>query len=186
VKECWTTLSPVSCGSVSTVLSVTNRMKDRRRVKSFKANGSEGSEPLWWLTKDGDAACYEMFERHYSSDKNRNRKIRQFVGPGESIVLRTLDARAVFVWRRFIDQSGQRGVNCAFFRNESGHTSSVLIGQADRIADFVWPGCRHYTYVDAKRIRSTTNPGFCFLAAGLAAAGIDLSLAVPKRQTATR
>ena len=122
-------------------------------------------EPVWYGTKDGDAACYELYERHYSSSKNKNRKQRQFVGPGESIVLRTFDGDAFFVWRRFIDDSGQSGINCAAFRNESEYRSSELIRQADAIADFCWPGERHYTFVDAAKIRSS-NPGFCFLAAG--------------------
>lgn len=89
----------------------------------------------------------------------------QFVGPGEHIVLRTFNADALFVWRRFIDDSGQRGINCAVFRNESQIQSSELIRQADAVADFAWPSARHYTFVDARKIRST-NPGFSFLAAG--------------------
>jgi hypothetical protein len=52
-----------------------------------------------------------------------------------------------------------------FFRNESQIQSSTLISQADAIADAVWPGERHYTYVNAKKIKST-NPGYCFLKAG--------------------
>ncbi len=71
----------------------------------------------------------------------------------------------MFVWRRFIDGSGQRGVNCAVFRNEGPHRSSDLIRQADAVADFVWPGERHYTFVNPRAVRST-NPGFCFVAAG--------------------
>jgi hypothetical protein len=119
----------------------------------------------WWLTKDGDVDCYRQYEKHYSSVKNRNRKQRQFVGPGESIVLRTLIGDACFVWRKFIDRSGQIGINCAFFRNEGPVLSSELIRQADRVADFCWPGQRHYTFVNAAAIRST-NPGFCFICAG--------------------
>lgn len=87
------------------------------------------------------------------------------LGPGHYIMLRTWEGDAVFAWRRFFDASGQRGVNCAIFRNESRHLSSDLIRQADAIADFCWPGLRHYTYVNAGRIRST-NPGACFKAAG--------------------
>jgi hypothetical protein len=71
----------------------------------------------------------------------------------------------VFVWRKFIDDSGQDGVNCAVFRNESNHRSSTLIRQADAIADYCWPGERHYTYVGPKAVRSS-NPGFCFMASG--------------------
>ena len=122
-------------------------------------------EPFWWLTKDGDVTCYEMFERHYSSGKNKRRKIRQFVGPGQSIVLRTFSGDAFFVWRKFINDGGEFGINCAAFRNESSHLSSELIRQADAIADFCWPSERHYTYVDAKKIKSA-NPGFCFIKAG--------------------
>jgi hypothetical protein len=122
--------------------------------------------PVWWITKDGDLTALELFKRHYSHYEYRDgRTPKLFVGPGEKIVLRTWPGDALFVWRRFIDQSGQRGVNCAVFRNESEHRSSELIRQADAIADFCWPGARHYTYVNARRIKSI-NPGYCFIAAG--------------------
>ena len=121
---------------------------------------------IWWLTKDGDRKAYELYRRHYSSKKNKRPRIRQFVGPGESIVLRTWDGNALWVWRKFIDDSGQQGINCAVFRNESAHQSSELIRQADAIADFVWPGERHYSFVDASELPATSNHGFCFLCAG--------------------
>jgi len=122
--------------------------------------------PLWWLTKDGDLSCLELYRRHYSAKKSR-RTSKQFVGPGESIVLRTAEPSAVFVWRKFIDDAipKQEGVNCAIFRNEGPHSSSLLIRQADIIADRCWPSLRHYTYVDPPSVRST-NPGFCFQMAG--------------------
>ena len=124
------------------------------------------STPIWWLTKDGDRTCLALYERHYSCYHYRDgRKRYLFCGPGEKIVLRTGEGDALFVWRKFKDASGQQGINCAVFRNESTHQSSKLIRQADRIADCIWPGERHYTYVDSARIRST-NPGCCFLAAG--------------------
>lgn len=122
--------------------------------------------PLWWLTKDGDKDCLRMYERHYSAYRYRDgRKRSQFVGPGETIVLRTFAGNAFFVWRRFIDDSGEQGVNCAAFRNESEHRSSELVRQADAVANFCWPRLRHYTYVDPKAVRSR-NPGYCFLVAG--------------------
>ena len=123
-------------------------------------------KPVWWLTKDGDLDCLEMYERHYSAYRyvdGRERKL--FVGPGEKVVLRTAGADAVFVWRKFIDDSGQDGINCAVFRNESQYRSSDLIRQADAIADCLWPRERHYTYVNAARVKSR-NPGYCFLKAG--------------------
>ena len=124
------------------------------------------SEPLWWLTKDGDASCLQLYERHYSCYHYADGRTRRlFVGPGQKIVLRTRNGDAAFVWRKFIDRSGQRGVNCAFFRNEGSALSSELIRQADAIADHVWPGERHYTFVRQEAVRSA-NPGYCFIRAG--------------------
>lgn len=120
----------------------------------------------WYLTKDGDASCLAMYERHYSAHQYKDGRVRKlFCGPGEKIVLRTRTANAIFVWRKFIDASGQQGINCAVFRNESELRSSDLIRQADEIAFHVWPDQRHYTYVNAGKVRSR-NPGFCFKVAG--------------------
>ena len=135
-------------------------------------------EPSWWLTKDGDLDCLEMYERHYSAYEYRDGRERVlFVGPGEKWVFRTRAADAVWVWRNFIDdcidqRTGERqhGVNCAVFRNESRHRSSDLIRQADQIADVIWPDSRHYTYVHPQKVASA-NPGYCFLMAGWRRAG---------------
>lgn len=128
----------------------------------------KGDDPLWWITRDGDRTCLALYERHYSAEKSRStrdaREAVQFVGPGESIVLRTRAGDAMFVWRKFIDDSGQLGINCAVFRNEGPARSSLLIRQADAIADHGWPGERHYTYVNPAKVRSGL-PGYCFLAA---------------------
>lgn len=122
--------------------------------------------PLWWLTKDGDADCLALYERHYSAYRYADGRVRKlFVGPGEKVVLRTAEGDAVWVWRNFHDDSGQCGIYCAVFRNESRHLSSLLIRQADAIADALWACGRHYTYVRAGAIRST-NPGACFRWAG--------------------
>lgn len=122
--------------------------------------------PLWWITRDGDKSCLALYERHYSAYTYADgRERRQMLGPGQTILLRTRNADAVFGWRKFIDDSGQLGVNCAVFRNEGPTLSSLLVRQADAIADHVWPGERHYTYVRPSAVRSS-NPGYCFLAAG--------------------
>lgn len=127
--------------------------------------------PLWWITKDGDEVCRKFYDRHYSKRNYRDgREPKLFCGPGEKIVLRTWEGDALWVWRRFRDDSGQAGVNCAVFRNESRYQSSELIRQADAIADLCWPGLRHYTYVNAGRVRST-NPGCCFKKAGWRVSG---------------
>lgn len=133
-------------------------MTDAEKIAASRA-------PLWFLTKDGDVTILALYERHYSAYAYKDGRTRsQFVGPGEAIVLRTDAGDAGFVWRQFIDDSGERGVNCAFFRNESAHQSSELIRQACAIADFVWPGARLYTYVDPEAVRSAL-PGYCFMAA---------------------
>lgn len=121
---------------------------------------------MWWITRDGDRTCLALYERHYSAYQYADgRKRRIFCGPGEKIVLRTQSGDALFVWRRFVDGRDEPGINCAVFRNESPALSSLLIRQADAIADHVWPGERHYTYVSPADVRSA-NPGYCYLAAG--------------------
>lgn len=129
-------------------------------------HGAKMNDPLWWVTKDGDIDCLALYNRHYSKYHYKDgRKPRLFVGPGEKLVLRTWDGDAMFVWRKFKDDSGQVGINCAVFRNEATHLSSELIRQADAVADLIWPGERHYTYVNAQKIKSV-NPGYCFKLAG--------------------
>jgi hypothetical protein len=139
-------------------------------------------EPLWWVTKDGDAACLALYEKHYSAYRYRDGRVRKlFCGPGDKLVLRDFDGITFFVWRKFKDDcidertgARQDGVNCAAFRNEGTARSSDLIRQADAIADVCWPDRRHYTYVDATKIRSR-HPGYCFLCAGWTKCGMTKS-----------
>lgn len=123
----------------------------------------------WRYARDGDDGAREFFNRHYSRRQASDSK--QFVGPGNKLVMLTEDGLALFVWRKFISDSGEAGVNCAVFRNESPTLSSILILDAEKVAWTDWPGERLYTYVDPKKIRST-NPGACFIAAGWRRCGI--------------
>lgn len=117
-------------------------------------------------SSDGDPDAFKLFKRHYTfREYKKPRRNTQFVGPGFKIVLVTKDIDALFVWRKFIDKSGQQGINCAVFRNESEHRSSTLILEAEALAWARWPGARLYTYVNAKKVKSE-NPGYCFKAAG--------------------
>jgi hypothetical protein len=126
----------------------------------------------WIPVLDGNESARHLFDRHYSRYRYADgRKPKLFVGPGEKMVLSTPCAMALFVWRKFISGDGQEGVNCAVFRNETDMRSSDLIMEADALADARWPGERHYTYVDAGKIRST-NPGYCFQRAGWRKCGI--------------
>jgi hypothetical protein len=135
--------------------------------------GAKAIAPDWYITKDGDKSCLALYRRHYSSEK-AGRKHHRFVGPGARIVLRTGTCDAMFVWRKYLDdtQPKQHGVECAVFRNEGAILSSELIRQADAIADFCWPAERHYTKVDQGKIRRG-NPGYCFIAAGWRRCGMS-------------
>lgn len=127
----------------------------------------------WCPVKDGDERAAALYRRHYScyqyADNRRNeygyRNRFLILGPGEKMVLLTVGCDALFAWRKFIDKSGQGGVNCAVFRNESPILSSTLILEAEALAQHRWPGARMYTYVNPTAIRST-NPGACFKHAG--------------------
>jgi hypothetical protein len=131
--------------------------------------------PLWLLALDAEDELRLLYNRHYSPRGHRHAKPRsRFIGPGEYICLTTAKRDALFVWRRFIDHSGQEGVNCAIFRNEGPTLSSDLIREACAIAAFAWPGQRLYTYVCPALIRST-NPGACFKAAGWRKVGLTKS-----------
>lgn len=130
-------------------------------------------EGYWLPAKDGDPRAAALYQRHYSCHQyadnrranhaNRNRFL--IVGPGEKMVLMTVNCDALWVWRKFRDKSGQTGVNCAVFRNESPVLSSVLIAEAEQLAWRRWPGERLYTYVDGGAVQSS-NPGYCYQAAG--------------------
>jgi hypothetical protein len=121
---------------------------------------------LWLPVKDGDPRALAIMRRHYSWRNYRDGRLRRlFVGPGEKMVLLTPGSDAVFVWRKFISDSGQQGVNCAAFRNEGDVLSSDLVRQACELAWQRWPGQRLYTYVNPRKVKSS-NPGCCFLKAG--------------------
>jgi hypothetical protein len=127
----------------------------------------------WLEVRDGNDTARDIFRRHYSHRPYADgRRPLLFLGPGEKLVLLTACARALFAWRKFIDDAvpKQEGVNCAVFRNEGAGRSSDLIRAADAVADARWPGQRHYTYVDVAKVRSP-NPGYCFICAGWKRAG---------------
>lgn len=126
----------------------------------------------WTEIKDGDPYALMLFHRHYSYRPYADgRKPKLFCGPGEKMVLLGIDGRALFVWRKFRSADGQKGVNCAVFRNESDVLSSLLILEAEKLAWKRWPGERLYTYVNSRKIKST-NPGYCFLKAGWRKCGV--------------
>lgn len=124
----------------------------------------------WLSVRDNDPRARALFLRHYSAGTHARRPSirgdhRGFVGPGERLVLLTERCDALFAWRRSRRQDGQTGINCSIFRNESPVLSSTLIREADELAWDRWPGERHFTFVNPRKVRST-NPGCCFIKAG--------------------
>lgn len=64
-------------------------------------------DTLWLPVLDGDARARALHRRHYSRYHYRDgRQPKLFCGPGEKMVLLTPDCSGVFVWRKFIDDSG--------------------------------------------------------------------------------
>jgi hypothetical protein len=127
---------------------------------------------VWILAKDGNDTGRDIFDGHYSRRHYKDgRKPKLYVGPGEKMVLITPCAKGLFVWRKFISDDGQQGVSCAVFRNEGAGLSSDLIRAADAMAFERWPGERHYTYINCRKIRRKRDPGRCFLKAGWQHAG---------------
>ncbi len=134
--------------------------------------GRRRLSPHWFECRDGDEGAREIFDRHYSRIRYADgRQPKLFVGPGEKTVLITETGDAIWVWRKFKDASGNQGVNCAVFRNESNVLSSLLILEAEIVAQKRWPGQRLYTYVNPRGIRSK-NPGACFKLAGWRKCGV--------------
>lgn len=128
----------------------------------------------WLAIRDGDPRAADIFSRHYSKYHYRDgRKSMRICGPGQHMVLMTVDCRALWVWRKFMmpSKDGQVGVCCSVFRNEGEVLSSLLIREACELAEARWPGERQYTYIAPTKIRST-NPGYCFKLCGFKTCGI--------------
>ena len=121
---------------------------------------------IWIPVKDADPRARALFLRHYSAYHYRDgRRRTKFIGPGQYLALLTITCDALVVWRKFIDKSGQQGVNCSVFRNEGILLSSEMIKEAMELAWAKWPCERLYTYINPRLIRSV-NPGYCFKMAG--------------------
>jgi hypothetical protein len=148
---------------------------NKKIVSDVLFNHGVGRKKLgvyWHQCRDGDDGAREIYDRHYSRYFYKDgRKPKLFVGPGEKMVLITENADALWVWRKFKDASGQKGLNNSIFRNEGKILSSFLILDAEQLAWKRWENIRFYTYVKPTGIRST-NPGACYKKAGWRICGI--------------
>lgn len=125
---------------------------------------------VWHIVGKADIDAAALADRHYS-----RRKIgaRQFMPPGQTLVLLSMMHDAVFGWWRPHPDSGIVAMNkldgwtCTIFRNESGLLSSEMIISAET-ALVNLHNCGPngmLTYVWGAKVRST-NPGYCFIRAG--------------------
>jgi hypothetical protein len=118
-----------------------------------------------------DPEMAALADRHYS---RRTKGAKQFCYSGRKLVLRDALGEVLFVWMypdAALRMDTQTGYNCAIFRNESTRKSSEIILEAERLAVEKWGPNRAYTFIDARKIKST-NPGCCFKKAGWRFAGM--------------
>jgi hypothetical protein len=126
---------------------------------------------VWIRTDKFDPACARLADDHYS---RRTRGSPQFMPPGQTIVLKTADERAVFGWWRpdpstgLKQMNGLEGWTCTIFRNTGPMLSSDLVLAAEQMLVNLRVTCGPdglITYVWDSKVRSS-NPGCCFLKAG--------------------
>jgi hypothetical protein len=139
--------------------------------------------PVWIPIKDGNVSGMNIFLRHYTA--RQTRKVYQFIGPGDKEAYLTPDAKALFVWRKFISDAGEKGINCAVFRNEGSLAgkSSELIEAACWLAWDRWPGERLYTYIDPSKVKHKRDPGRCFRKAGFRYVYIKVGKQLHRKRT---
>ena len=127
--------------------------------------------PHWLVAKKADRVGAKLADEHYS---RRAVGSRQFVPPGETLVLVSRDETAVFAWCRPHPASGVKSMNgidgwtCTIFRNTGRVLSSLLILEAEACLLMEKGSCGPgglVTYVWPAKVASS-NPGACFQCAG--------------------
>ena len=132
----------------------------------------------WQRITKFDPRGAALADRHYS-----RRKIGapQFMPPGETVILLTEDAKALYGWWRPHPSSGIRAMNgldgwtCSIFRNEgAGLSSALILAAEDRLveAGVTCGPSGLLTYVWRKRVQSS-NPGYCYKQAGYRKVGVS-------------
>lgn len=127
---------------------------------------------MWNQVTKFDKAAVSIADRHYSRRKPGS---RQFMPPGETIVLLSADNCAVWGWWRPHPKSGIKAMNgldgwtCTIFRTESKlWLPSDMVIAAERLllesGRTLGPDGL-ITYVWDKKVNSN-NPGYCFKCAG--------------------
>lgn len=129
----------------------------------------------WLVVPKFDPRAAALADGHYS---RRTIGSPQFMPPGQTLVLLTPDARAVFGWWRPHPSSGIRAMNgldgwtCTIFRNTGAGLSSELIleAEAELLARYDCGPSGLITYVRARDLL-VPDPGYCFKVAGWSVTG---------------
>jgi hypothetical protein len=129
----------------------------------------------WLAVPKFTPAAARLADDHYS---RRTVGSPQFMPPGQTLVLLTPDADAVFGWWRPDPSSGIVAMNkldgwtCTIFRNTGPQLSSTLIlaAEAELLTRYDCGPDGLLTYVWDAKVRSA-NPGYCFKVAGWHAIG---------------
>ena len=128
----------------------------------------------WRLSHRFDPRALPLADRHYNRQKPGS---PQFVPPGRCLVLLTEDANALWVtswpFAEYVRHAWPGAWVNSLFRRESGLLASELIRQAVSVTRWKWPNIPDLgmvTFVDAGKVRST-NPGYCYRAAGFERVG---------------
>jgi hypothetical protein len=146
----------------------------REGRRSVIALGSTGllfrDSRLWHQVKRCDVRARELADRHYS---RQTPGAAEFMANGRTLVLLTLDARAVWGVIENNDPHGGRHWRCAIFRNEGTTLSSRLVEEATAETIKHWrrkyhalPPVALTTEIDPTQTRPKLHPGRCFREAG--------------------
>ena len=126
----------------------------------------------WRMSWRADPHARVVLDRHYSRVSPGH---KQFVAPGRSLVFVSgspVDAVWVGLQQEFSTHDWPGAWMCTHFRNEGPVLSSTLILQALAAMRWAWGDASRglITFVDPRFVNST-NPGYCFKAAGFSRVG---------------
>lgn len=123
----------------------------------------------WTEVRRCDPRAARLADRHYS---RQTPGATEFMPPGETFVLISRDAGAVWGACLNLDPAGALRWRVTIFRRESGPVASDLIREATALTFARWiergglPPVPLTTEVDPQRTRHKRDPGRCFLRAG--------------------
>jgi len=128
-----------------------------------------GLETPWQVRTRFDAAACALADRHYSRRASK-RFSGQLGGVGRTLTLVSPCERALWV-TRYIRQpmDGLDAWRNTYFHNEDAGLSSQLILDAMELTQRMWgrpPVDGWVTWIDTRKVRPTSNPGYCFKRAG--------------------